>query len=555
MHKIGELTAGLVLRVALALACALAVHASRAPQSPAEQPKEDKCSIEGRVTNAVTGEALRRVALSLTGPGRVTAETDEAGRFAFQGLNPGSYSLTADRAAYARQTYGARGSSTTGTPLVLVAGQQMKDILFKLAPAALISGRVLDEDGEPPPTNTVAMAFQSSYQRGVRQWLPVGEAMVNDLGEFRIPSLAAGNYLVAAINAQSVVSTGTSAQQPGDKPEREYVLTFFPSATDAANATPIQVTAGAEAAGTVVRLQKVNTVRIRGKVAGAGEGKMAMMRLSPKGVTSPALALLQGKMVVVQQKDGSFEIKGVAPGSYLLSGMLMDTQARTQLSASLLLQVGDRHIDGLVLQPAAAPELAGSVVVADKAAAKLSSVQVALEAKEYLGLSAPSATAGDDGKFTLKDVLPNKYWMQARNLPEGAYVKSMRYGDQEVSDDSIDLSGGVAGTLQVTLSMAGAQVDGVVQGADDKPVSGATVVLVPDSRRYSLFKEARTGDNGSYSFKGVPPGDYKILAWADIESGAYQDPDFLKRYESKAEKLSLKESDRKTLSLKAIPAE
>jgi hypothetical protein len=119
----------------------------------------------------------------------------------------------------------------------------------------------------------------------------------------------------------------------------------------------------------------------------------------------------------------------------------------------------------------------------------------------------------------------------------------------------MDLTGGVAGSLQVTLGLAGAQVDGVVQGADEKPVSGATVVLVPDSRRYSLFKEGRTGDNGSYSFKGVPPGDYKILAWTDIETGAYQDPDFLKRYESKAEKLSLKESDRKTVSLKAIPAE
>jgi protocatechuate 3,4-dioxygenase beta subunit len=111
------------------------------------KPEEDKCSIEGRVT----------------------AETDETGRFSFQSLHPGRYSLTADRAGYARQTYGARGSSTSGTPLVLVAGQQLKDILFRLAPAALISGRVLDEEGEPPPANAVAMAFQSSYQQGVRQ--------------------------------------------------------------------------------------------------------------------------------------------------------------------------------------------------------------------------------------------------------------------------------------------------------------------------------------------------------------------------------------------------
>jgi hypothetical protein len=435
----------------------------------------------------------------------------------------------------------------------------MKDISFKMAPAAVISGRVLDEDGEPPPTNTVAMAFQSSYQRGVRQWLPVGgameaAAMVNDLGEFRIPSLAAGNYLVAAVNAQSVISTGTSAQQPGDKPEPADVVTFYPNATDPANATPVQVAAGAEAAGTVIRLQRMNTVRIRGKVAGAWEGKTSSLRISPMGVTSSILALFQGKIVVVQ-KDGSFEIKGVAPGSYMLSGLLLDTQARTRLAVSQLLQVGDRHIDGLVLQPVAGAEVAGAVVVADKAAAKLSSIQVELEAKDYMDFNPPSATAGEDGKFTLKNVLPNKYWMLVRNLPEGSYVKSMRHGDQELSDEDIDLSGGVAGTLQVTLSMAGAQVDGVVQNQENKPVSGATVVLAPDSGRYSLFKEMRTGDNGSYSFKAVTPGDYKILAWTDIETGVYQDPEFLKRYESKAERLSLKESDRKTLSLKVIPPE
>jgi hypothetical protein len=537
------------VELALLFVCALALQAFQA------KPEEEKCAIEGRVTNAVTGEPLRRVALSLTGPGRMTAETDEAGRFAFHGLNPGRYALTADRAGYAKQTYGARGSSTSGTPLVLVAGQQMKDIFFKMAPAALISGRVLDEEGEPPPANTVAMAFQSTFQRGVRQWLPVGEAMVNDVGEFRIPSLAAGSYLVAAVNAQSVVTTGLSAQKPGDKPEPAYVFTFFPSATDAANATPVRIAAGGEAGGTVIRLQKVNTVRITGKVSGAGEGKAAVLRLAPKGVTSSALALYQGKLVVSQEKDGAFELKGVAPGSYLLAAVLTDAKAQAMSFASTLLQVGDRHIDGLTLQPVPTAELAGAVVAAEKTAVKLNGVQVALEAKEYAGIGSPSAAAGDDGKFTLKEILPSKFFLQVRNLPEGAYVKSMRYCDQEVSDESIDLSGGVAGTLQVTLSMAGAQVDGVVQNQENKPVSGATVVLAPDSGRYPLFKEMRTGDNGSYSFKGVAPGDYKILAWTDIETGAYQDPEFLKRYESKAEKLSLKESDRKTVALKAIPAE
>jgi hypothetical protein len=141
------------------------------------------------------------------------------------------------------------------------------------------------------------------------------------------------------------------------------------------------------------------------------------------------------------------------------------------------------------------------------------------------------------------------------NGPENSYVKSVQYGNLEAAEAQIDLSSGVSGSLQITLSQAGAQVEGTIRDAEDKPLSGATVVLVPDSRRYSLFKEATSDQTGAFSLRGVTPGEYKILAWEDIETGAYQDPDFLKRYESKAQAVSLKESDRKSVALKVIPLE
>ncbi len=98
-------------------------------------------------------------------------------------------------------------------------------------------------------------------------------------------------------------------------------------------------------------------------------------------------------------------------------------------------------------------------------------------------------------------------------------------------------------------------MDGVVQDADNKPVTGATVVLVPDSRRFSLYKEEHSDQNGRFSMKGLTPGGYKLLAWEDIETGTFYDPEFLKKYESKAESLSLKPSDRRTIQVKAIPFE
>ena len=155
----------------------------------------------------------------------------------------------------------------------------------------------------------------------------------------------------------------------------------------------------------------------------------------------------------------------------------------------------------------------------------------------------------------MKNVSQARYLVQVLNVPEGSYVKSVQFGAQEVPEEGLDLSNGVAGSLQITLSPAGAQVDGRVQDQEDKPVSGATVVLIPDSRRYSLYKEVNSDQNGGFSFKGVAPGEYTALAWEDIEPGAYQDPEFLKQFEGKVQAVSLKASDHKSVQLKVIPLE
>ncbi len=545
----------------LLLVCALALQAFQAAPAPpaAAQSKEDQCTLDGRVVNGATGQPVRKAALMLGGSGSggatiLKAASDDDGAFSFKDIPPGEYQLFAERAGFARQVYGARRNPLSGTPIVLTVGRKMKDLVFKLSPDAVIVGRVLDEDGDVVPSALV-LAMRATYQRGEKTWLPIGTAQANDLGEFRLSGLGAGSYVLAAALRPTAASiVGVSAQDPGSAPERDNITTYYPNAREPGNAIPVDVASGSEAKGMDIRLIRAQTVRVKGKVAGMADMKQVLVRLVPKG--AGILSMVTGKMTAIQEANGAFELSGVTPGAYLLTaGSVSNLLGGGGASAAMPLQVGDQHITGIVLSPGGGSEMPGAVLVDGKDTVKLDAVQVTLTPREFVSLSAPKAKAGEDGKFTLKSVSPDRYLLQVSGNPPGSFVKRIRLGDSDVTEDGIDLTGGVAGSLQVTLGLDGAQVDGVVQGADEKPVNGATVVLVPDSRRYSLFKEARTGDNGSYSFKGVPPGDYKILAWADIESGAYQDPEFLKLYESKAAKLSLKESDRKTLSLKVIPAE
>jgi hypothetical protein len=186
---------------ALVLCCFL-LAAQRSASVPGAAP-EEKCSIEGTVVNALTGEPLKKVHLTLRPVDQQNgipygANTDAAGHFLTDELDPGRYSLSASRNGFMTQSYSPDGSLRRATPLTLAKGQELKQLVFKLAPQAVVSGRVLDEDGEPLADVSVEpMLFQ--YLRGRRQLIPIAGTSTNDLGEFRLHNLSPGKYIFSAM--------------------------------------------------------------------------------------------------------------------------------------------------------------------------------------------------------------------------------------------------------------------------------------------------------------------------------------------------------------------
>ena len=100
-------------------------------------------------------------------------------------------------------------------------------------------------------------------------------------------------------------------------------------------------------------------------------------------------------------------------------------------------------------------------------------------------------------------------------------------------------------------------MEGAVLRDTQQPAAGATVVLVPDGERRSrpdLFRSASADDSGRFALRGIPPGDYRLLAWEDVEPGAWLEPDFLRDYERRGETLSVGERGRFNPQLKVIQA-
>ena len=536
---------------AMVLAVCAVVHGFQA--APA------KGSIEGQVMNLQSGSPLKKASVQLvtmnpSGGGgrgqmavRKAAETDEQGRFAFTGLDAGKYQLSAGRQGFLRQNYGARKYSGGGTPVLVAEGQNVKAIVFQLSPQAVITGKVLDEDGEGVADQPVR-ALRYVYRGGARQWNMVATAQTSDIGEFRLPNLEPGRYLVSS-NARSGGMNRRqieSGEPLPSAPDMMYATTYYPSTTSASTAIPIDVGAGGEVRGIDVRLVKTRVYRVRGRVVcNDTSRRAATVTLTPRD-GGPGSAITGAAL----GPEGQFELRNVPPGQY--TAIAQSRGGGQEFIATQPLDVVGNHVEGLVLTMAAGGEVQGSVKVVDAATPpELKNVSVVLRPVGFTGSAPPRSRVGDDLKFTLKSVPLVRYAVTVTGVPETCYVQSVKYGGGEVTDAGVEMTNG--GVLEVTLSAAAARVDAVVLDKDGKAGWHAVVALIPKDGSMTVVQTA--DENGILTFKGLKPGDYRLLAWEDVELGAPYDRDFLKPFEPQAKSVKLEAAGHEAVQLKAIAAD
>lgn len=556
--------------VAVALLAAMAAGAQvttilSGPGAPAstEEPAlkdEDYCTVEGAVVDARTQAPLRKASITLWGGregarGGVAGTTDAAGKFVIDKVPPGRYQVTVQRNGYAPSTTGSGNPSS----LTLSAGERLKGIVFRLQPAAAISGRVVDEDGEPLVYAQV-MVMRYRYVRGKRQLVNAGGGgPTNDRGEYRIFGLPPGRYFVSASYQGRMM--GMPVLSRGRPPAGvSYPTMYYPGALDPEQAVAIQLQAGEERSGVDFRLSPVQAVSVSGRVVAAATGRpLADVGVTLVPRTEGFSPLVARSFQRADPATGRFTIANVRPGSYALGAFYRDGE--TELYARQEIEVGSTDLEGVELALSPGTRIQGRVAVEPGGASlKLDEARVSLEPQqENLGFGGfGTGRIKEDGTFELPNLAPGRYSVRIYRLPEGSYLKAARWGDQDVLSAGLTIQPGSGGVLELLVSPAGAQVDGIVLDAEKKPHPGAAVVLVPDEKRRhreDLFFQQSSDQNGRYSFRGVPPGEYKVFAWDKIESGIYRDPAFLERFEDEGVKVSVKARSTAAAEVKLLRAE
>jgi carboxypeptidase family protein len=522
------------------------------PTPPTDAPPSTKPgTVDGVVTNSVTGEPVKKAIVTLRNNRQnfsYQALTDAAGQFHFDNVDPGTYAVAAGRDGFVYQPPGARLSYAV-PPVSVAEEQHVRDVAVKLVPFATISGHIVDEDGDPIP-NASVRAMRYVYQQGARQLLPQSFTTSNDLGEYELPDVAAGRFRLMVMPSSRVslpARTRTAHAHEG------YAVTYYPNASDLAQASAIETTPGAHVANIDFHLRKCPVFHIRGKIADSQTGQASrnlMIRVGPEG----DLNFWSQFAIVFRQPDGAFDVANLASGHYAVIAMLQDANVAAMARASV--QISDQDVDVGTLTLSPGFDISGRITV-DGPQPNHIPAQLSLQNVNVFIGSPHNATADSGGVFQIHNVMPDIYSLNVFGVAVGMYVKSIRLGDQDVLSGQLDLRGGNA-PLNIVFGTDGGQVQGSVQDQNGMPAQGVTVTLVPlgeyENRR-DRSKVSRTSPGGTFTLKDVAPGDYRVFAWGDVDQNLVQTPEFRKAFESRAVAVTVGSNSKESVTLKLISSD
>ena len=534
----------------LLLAGSAALFAQSAP--PADQ---SSAIVEGVVVNSVTGEPVLRAHVIINGYAdgkqhNYGALTTAEGKFSVTGLPGGNYGIRADRVGFifVFNQHGPNG-------LTLKPGDHKNDVTLKLTPSGSISGTVVDSNGEPvEDCNVVAESTRG------------GQTSQTDAqGRFRIGGLAPGKYRIKATpdKPQSPPEIRTDGTL-----EAHYSQTYYPNSVDEAGAAKISVEAGAEAAGTQIRLVRTPIVRVSGRVSGLPPGAENMYltvqtrqdnnRGFPFGFARNS-GWSRGAQV---KKDGTFTLWRLAPGQYRIGAQWTSPTGQMSAAAPVDIVMSDSNIDGVELRMMPAADLSVQVEYENDDARPPEPAagteqpryipQVFLQGIDGTNWGVPGRVDAAGG-FTVERVVPGRYhvnWNGGRG-----FVKSMRLGQSEIAGQVLDLSNGAAGAaLTIVISTQFGSVSGTVQ-SDGASTAGLQVVLSPESPETGggWLQNTSIGADGSYSVDSVIPGTYKLAVIAqDDLNPILQGGDEWDAYAAVTETVTIHAGDKATQDLKIL---
>jgi hypothetical protein len=506
-------------------------------------PKSDVSSanykIAGVVVNSVTGAPLEEARISLvdakTRKGVVQQKTADGGRFEFTGLPPGKYSLDGSKRGYISGSYEQHEQFSTA----IVTGPELKtdELVLRLNPVALIGGHVRDENGEAVRHAQVTL-FLDNHRGGMSRVTRLVVSTTDDAGYFDFSSLVPGTYFIAvsgkpwyAVNTASTQTVGDSGRS-GVLPalDAAYPTTYYSSATEATDATPIVVKAG-DHPEIELRLSPVPALHLIFKTGGDGENGFPRPQLQKHEFdwVEPAQT---GAMVPVE--PGVYELVGVPPGRYTVQ-----TNPRKQ---GEMAQASEMNLarDGEVVDTSRGEALSNLKITFKTERGETLADRMTILLQDGRRRTVAGTQVNPSGEVQFGGLAAGKYSILCAIQGRSYAVTRTETATMKTSGHDVTIAAGVEQELIAWLSAGVVKLEGMVQKAG-KPTSGAMVVLIPKDpethREY--FRRDQSDFDGTFDIGFIQPGTYTIVAVEDAWEVEWLQPGVLARYAQHGQELTI----------------
>ena len=397
------------------------------------------------------------------------------------------------------------------------------------------------------------------------------------------PNVPVGDTANAGLSTSRSVSRPETTKPVGTgAAENEiYVPIYFPRSFDGEQAAPIDLKPGTEFGNVDISVTPVRTYRVRGTLTnlpapagnqqsnaaapplptGAGPGFGArgapgagggiQVRLTPNNWFGSVYT------AGANATTGEFEFPKVVTGGYTLYTFIDGTTTRMPV------EVRNGDIDGLTMPLTSGVDLPVKITLdgePPKNMPDLTTLGVMLYRDPTL-IGAPAMRPPASGPSPkIPNLSPGNYRIYVQpllsplngtdpSMPptqwQNVYVKSIYLGDVEVLNAGLRYTPQPDQVLSVAIGTNPGTLEGRVLNDQQQPVPGAAVVLFDELlhariTRTDKFRVSSTNRAGKFQIKGLPPGDYKVFAWEDLDRDIWLDPDFT-QHESQGMSLHIEE--------------
>jgi hypothetical protein len=552
-----------MIESAVLAACLIVAQVPPPPPPPPPMPRREvdrslpikgTATIKGKVLTA-DGRPLRRAQVIATAPEMGDARsttTGLEGEYVLDELPAGRFTITVTRSGYLQTRYGQTRYGEPAAPLQVDNGKTVDSIDFTLQRAGVISGRVVDENGEAA-AGVQMWAMQPQFYRGARRLVPIstqgvmGRVVTDDAGNYRLLGLPPGEYVVTGRLRDSWMS---DEKQPRIL---AYAPTYFPGTASEAEAQRVKVVAGQETGAVDFPLMAVPTASISGTVlradgTPASSGSVSLTQ-EVSGPTMSSMSMIANGRI---DSNGAFKLTDIAPGEYVVRATTSaDAGSET---ATLRTSVVGTDVTGLVLAVDAGVLVSGRVVT--DTGEPLPAPVGALTITTTQASSDPSAgvrsTAGEDdgvvnvaagGTFARRSPT-GAVILRVSGLPRGWALKQVAVDGRDLAGLPLDLRSGqpLAG-VTVVVSRSLPAISGRVVGDDGAPASGVAIVFPAEPARWlepaQSVKSGKTDQAGVFRFDAMRPGDYFAVAVDYVQQWQIYDPEFLSALRERATKVRI----------------